>query len=139
MVLWKPVRLQGIVRALHLNGQLGIVEEVDAGRATVRLLSGPTWVKPEHVSLLGLQNCSLSRCCNRAVKPAGASASGTEVVSLRQLMDFHHSPRHRCVRQLRAQFRLLRWIWQSRIRFHFMSSELQPRALGSVCQPLVIA
>ena len=39
MVLWQRVRLQGLVRDLHLGGQLGAVEEVGVERVAVRLLS----------------------------------------------------------------------------------------------------
>ena len=80
-MLWQRVRLQGLVRALHLHCQLGAVEEVGADRVTVRLLSGPLIsVKPDNMTLLGLENSPSCSGCSRAVQPAGASASGAEVV-----------------------------------------------------------
>ena len=51
------VRGQGLVNALHLDGQLGIVEELGDERLTVRSLSGLLITpKPENLTVRGLQN-----------------------------------------------------------------------------------
>ena len=79
MLLGQRVRLQGLVRASNLNGQLGTVEEAGAERATVRLDSGRSIsAKLENITSLVSQNRSSGASSSSDVQPAGASGSGAE-------------------------------------------------------------
>ena len=79
MLLGQRVRLQGLVRASNLTGQLGTVEEAGAERATVRLDSGRSVsAKLEKIILRVSQNSSSNASSSSAVQPAGASANGAE-------------------------------------------------------------
>ena len=92
MLLGQRVRLQGLVRASNLNGQLGTVEEAGAERATVRLDSGRTIsAKLENITSrprpspgaalpesFHSQNKSSGGSSSNVVQPAGASANGAE-------------------------------------------------------------
>ena len=77
MLLGQRVRLQGLVQASYLNGQLGIVDKVGAERVTVRLDSGRSVnAKLENITWLASQTRSSSASSSTAVQLAGASAEG---------------------------------------------------------------
>ena len=77
MLLGQRVRLQGLVRASNLNGQLGTVEEAGAERATVRLESGRTIsAKLENITL---QNISSGASSSSAVQPAGLISDARDI------------------------------------------------------------
>ena len=131
MLLGQRVRLQGLVRASNLNGQLGTVEEAGAERATVRLDSGRSLsAKLENISSFASQNRSSCASSSSAVQPAGASASGAEqptmalgasefAAATNGLGASPFSLAPMTVTDARAQFRFLRWLGAARILFLF--------------------
>ena len=76
MSLEQRVRLQGLVRASYLNGQLGTVDKAGAERATVRLDSRRSVnAKLKNITWLASQTRSSSASSSTAVGCAGCAAT----------------------------------------------------------------